>query len=119
MSTVEAEYMALSAAICEATHLRQKIAELQQTPEEQTLVLCDADGSITLAHKETIGHKVKHIRLRYHHVRANIHEGLVEVKFVPTSEMAADIFTKALASTLHQHEVQLLRMTDVVGQPDQ
>ena len=119
MSTVEAEYMALSAAICEATHLRQKIAELQQTPEEQTLVLCDADGSITLAHKETIGHKVKHIRLRYHHVRDDINEGLVEVKFVPTSEMAADIFTKALASTLHQHEVQLLRMTDVVGQPDQ
>jgi len=47
--------MALSTAICEATHLRQKIAELQQTPEEQTLILCDAEGSITLAHKETIG----------------------------------------------------------------
>jgi transposase InsO family protein len=119
MSTVEAEYMALSTAICEATHLRQKIAELQQTSEEQTLILCDANGSITLAHKETIGHKVKHIRLRYHHVRDDINEGLIKVEFVPGREMAADIFTKALATTLHQHAVQLLRMADVVGQPDQ
>jgi tetratricopeptide (TPR) repeat protein len=44
-----------------------------------------------LAHKETIAHKVKHIRLRYHHVREEINNGLVNVKFVPTSEQAADI----------------------------
>jgi len=32
LSTVEAEYTALSDSICELLHLRQKIAEIEQTP---------------------------------------------------------------------------------------
>jgi hypothetical protein len=110
MSTVEAEYMALSTAICEATHLRQKIAELEQTPETQTPILCDAQGAITLANKETIGHKVKHIRLRYHHIREEINQGLIDIRFVPTKDQAADILTKALGTTLHQRAIHLLKL---------
>ena len=112
MSTVEAEYMALSTAVCEATHLRQKIAELEQSSEAKITIFCDAQGAITLAHKETIGHKVKHIRLRYHHVREAIDQDLVDIKFIPTQEQAADVLTKALGSTLHKNAIQLMRMAD-------
>jgi hypothetical protein len=102
--------MALSTALCEATHLCQKLAELQQLPESKVPIHCDAQGAITLANKETIGHKVKHIRLHYHHVREEINQGLIELKFVSTEQQATDIFTKALAATLHQRAVDLLRM---------
>jgi hypothetical protein len=112
MSTVEAEYMALSTAICEATHLHQKIAELEQSPEAKITIFCDAQGAITLAHKKTIGHKVKHIRLRYHHVREAINQDLVEINFIPIQDQAADVLTKALGSTLHKNAIQLLHIAD-------
>ena len=40
--------------------------------------------------------KSKHIDLRHHFIRDMVSEGLVRIKYIPTSEMIADIFTKSL-----------------------
>ena len=47
---------------------------------------------------------VKHIEIQYDYVRELINDEIVELEYCPTSENAADIFTKALgAEQLQQH----------------
>ena len=46
----------------------------------------------------------KHIEIHYHYVRELIDNEIVELEYCPTSNNAADIFTKALgAEQLHQN----------------
>ena len=38
----------------------------------------------------------KHIEIKYHFVRDKVAEGIVEIQYCPTTEMIADMLTKAL-----------------------
>ena len=42
----------------------------------------------------------------YHHVRECIEQELVELKYVPSNEMTADIMTKPLPRDTHQRHVR-------------
>ena len=39
---------------------------------------------------------MKHIDIKYHFVREKTQDGTIELKYCPTNEMVADIFTKPL-----------------------
>jgi len=41
--------------------------------------------------------KTKHIDLHYHFIHEAVEEGKIDMKYVPTSDNVADIFTKPLA----------------------
>ena len=47
--------------------------------------------------KNPVLHKrTKHIDIKFHFVREKIHDKTIELKYCPTHEMVADIFTKPL-----------------------
>ena len=52
--------------------------------------------------------KTKHIHLRYNIVRELCANGTINIKYCPTTEMVADILTKALGPTLFLHLRPLL-----------
>ena len=73
ISSTESEYVGASNAICEAIHLRQHIAEIEHTVDRPaTVIKCDNTGAITLSTADVFHRKVKHIQVRYHHIRDEI-----------------------------------------------
>lgn len=40
--------------------------------------------------------------MRYHHIRDLVEKGVIQVDYIPSSEMIADIFTKALDKSIFE-----------------
>ena len=68
MSTVEAEYMAMSHSTKEAIWLRQLMADVTCTQDGATSIMCDNLGSIWLAKNTTHHLRTKHIDVQYHFI---------------------------------------------------
>ena len=93
LSTVEAEYMALSVATQEAVWLRQIQEELVVTEGGTTLIYEYNQGAISMA-KNPVFHKhTKHVQIRYHFVREAVEQGTITLEYCHTDEMLADSFT--------------------------
>ena len=98
-SSTEAEYVALSDAIQEAKWLISMLKELRCIPDPVTPMTMyeDNQGCIAISDPMSKDHgRTKHIDIHYHFAREAIEDGLVVVKYCPTNEMSADMFTKSL-----------------------
>ena len=97
LSTVEAEYMALSVATQEAVWLRQLQEELDVTEAGPTLIYEDNQVAISMAKNPVFHKRTKHVQIRYHFVREAVEQGTITLEYCRTDNMLADSFTKALA----------------------
>jgi hypothetical protein len=100
LSSVEAEYIALTHCAREAVFLRQLLEEMGHAPDKPTLVYEDNTGAKALAKDPVKASRIRHVRLPEHFVREAVNEGLITVDYIETSRMAADIFTKPLGPEL-------------------
>ena len=96
LSTVEAEYMALSQATQEAVWLRRLLEELGKESKSLTTIMEDYQGAISTALNPDFHRMTKHIHIRYHYVRESIADNIIDVIYCPSSEMTADALTKPL-----------------------
>ena len=96
LSTCEAEYVALASATREAVWLRRLLRELG-TNQESVIIHKDNQGAIALASNAVVNQRSKHIDVRYHFVRDCVLAGEVQLNYLPTNDMVADLFTKPLA----------------------
>ena len=93
MSSTEAEYVALGAAVQEALWLKQIIQEVEG--DTQTVkIYCDNKSTINLSEQEVLQQRTKHIDIRYKFVKHYVSENSIKLQFVGTNENIADIFTK-------------------------
>ncbi|GJX95316.1 hypothetical protein Tco_0351114 [Tanacetum coccineum] len=95
MSTVEAEYVSLSAC-CEqviwmCTQLLDYGYKYNQIP-----MYCDSKSAIAISCNPVQHSKTKHIDIQYHFIKEHVERGTVEIYFVGTEYQLADLFTKAL-----------------------
>lgn len=96
LSTMEAEYMSLATATQEAMWLRHLETELHQDMgDSPTVIYCDNQSAIKFAGTESYCARSKHIDIRYHFLREKIAYKQIEVKYVGTESMVADILTKS------------------------
>jgi hypothetical protein len=105
LSTMEAEYIAVSQAMRDLLPLRGLMdvlakglnIERSQLTKVST-VWEDNNGALALANKEApmMTPRSKHIAIKYHWFRDKIRPGEIEVKRIATDEQAADVFTKGL-----------------------
>jgi hypothetical protein len=96
-SSCEAEYVALDSAASEAIWISGLMSELGYP---QTAILNgDNRGSIDLAHNPEHHNRTKHIDVRYHWIREKVANKEVELRWVDTNHMIADILTKPLTAT--------------------
>jgi hypothetical protein len=100
LSSMEAEYIALTAAIKEAKWL-VKLEEELMLKTKKMVIFEDNQSTIKTAKNEIHTERSKHIDVRYHFVREQIQIGAIEVRYCPTGEMTADLMTKALGATKH------------------
>ena len=57
----------------------------------------DNQGAIGLSENPKLNSRTKHIDIKFHYVRQAVDEKVVKVKYCPTNDMVADIFTKSLS----------------------
>jgi hypothetical protein len=103
LSTVEAEYIALSQSLRDVIPLLDLIKEMEKffgLPSEKPEVKCklfeDNNGALELARAPKYRPRTKHIAIKYHHFREHVKKGLVSINAIDTKEQIADIFTKGL-----------------------
>lgn len=94
LSTCEAEYMALSAAVQEAMwwHGLMKQLGLNQVIE----IYCDNQSTICIAKNGGYTPRTKHIDIRHHFIRDALDLNTVRLNYVSTDQQIADGLTKSL-----------------------
>ncbi len=95
-STSEAEYRAAGQASTIVSAHRNFLAEIGMTQVEPTTIWEDNQSCIAMTKSVICSSKARHIKLDHHYIRQQVKDKEVELKFCPTSEMIADILTKAL-----------------------
>lgn len=94
LSSVEAEYISLCAAAREAKWTRQLLFELGFPQDSATTIFEDNKGCISISGNDRTDTRSKHIDVKYHFVRQMIKLNQIQVEYLPTEEMVADMFTK-------------------------
>jgi len=100
LSSTKAEYVAMTQASKEVIWLCHLFAEmlfLFPTFDTLTLLYGDNQGMIQLAQNAMYHVRTKHIDVQHHFICQAIALGHIELDYVETNSMVADIFTKALA----------------------
>lgn len=107
LSSTEAEYVALSEASREAVYLGNLMYEL--TGQKCVIKLkCDNQSALKLATSHQSHTRSKHIDVRFHYVRDAVENKLINIEYISTQEMPADLLTKGLMSTKHYKFMHML-----------
>ena len=110
LSTVEAEYIALSTAMRDLIPFIDQMNELSIVFGDKchnvvlhSTLFEDNNGALELATKPRYRPRTKHIAIKYHHFRERVQNGTVQVKPINTKDQIADQFTKGLMVGNFQH----------------
>ena len=110
LSSTEAEYIALCEAVREVKFVFQLMETFGIVAERPIKIHVDNIGSIFMSKNRSSGDRTKHIDIKYHFIREQIENGLVEVVFVRSEENLADVFTKNLnGESFRFHQSKLLK----------
>jgi hypothetical protein len=105
LSTTEAEYVCLSDAARVATWLCNLYVEIGFPQEEPTLIYGDNLGALAITENPCYHKRTKHFDIKHHYIREQINNKIITTQYLPTTQMTADIFTKALPR--HPHELHM------------
>ena len=109
LSSCEAEYQGLAAAVQEATFLRSLMCDLGYEQTAPTLIGEDNQSCIKLATNPVMHKRSKHIDTKYHFIRDKIEEQSVELVYTPSDQLAADLLTKSLPQIkVEQHRKNMM-----------
>ena len=109
LSSTEAEYYAMAHAFKEALWLCSFLSLLKLPVPRPFPILSDNQATCSLSNSLAISARSKHIDIRHHFLREHVQSGSFSTTWIPTTDMPADIFTKALPSILFS------RHRDVLG----
>jgi hypothetical protein len=98
-SSTESEYIALANAANESTWLRSLLSTISPT-DGPTVIFCDNQSSITLAHNPHHHARTKHIDVRHHVIRDQVASMVLQLEHVPSSDNLADVLTKPLSASV-------------------
>ncbi|GJR07748.1 retrovirus-related pol polyprotein from transposon TNT 1-94, partial [Tanacetum coccineum] len=95
LSTVEAEYVSLSACCAQVLWIQTQLTDygfhFNKIP-----IYCNSKSAIAISCNPVQHSRTKHINVRYHFIKEHVEKATIELYFVKTNYQLADIFTKAL-----------------------
>ncbi|GKD94046.1 copia protein [Tanacetum coccineum] len=77
--------------------LTMRAAKIPENVRLEIPLYCDNESAIALCCNNVQHSRSKHIEIRYHFIKEQVENGVVELYFVRTQYQLADIFTKPLA----------------------
>ena len=96
LSSTEAEYYAMTHAFKEALWIRSFLEFLNFPIPRPFPILSDNQAACALSLSPAVSARSKHIDIRHHFIRSHVQDGSFSTTWIPTGDMPADIFTKAL-----------------------
>lgn len=119
-SSAEAEYRALATTAAELTWLQYLLHDLKIPLENCPLIFCDNQSAIHMSHNPVFHARTKHIAIDYHFIREKVTAGDLRLRYLPTAQQIADVFTKPLpkdsfSSFRHKLGVHSLSLPSLKG----
>ena len=120
-SSTEAEYIAAAFVAKEIIWLRTLLLDLEQQcvdPTERrnppaTLLYGDNTGSNSIARNPEHHQRTKHIDVVYHFILERVETKEINVKYISTADMTADILTKSLPYEKHCRHSEQMGLIDI------
>ncbi|GJX22521.1 ribonuclease H-like domain-containing protein [Tanacetum coccineum] len=109
ISSTEAEYIALSGCCAQILWMRSQLTDYGFKFNKIPLYY-DNKSAIALCCNNVQYSRSKHIDVRYHFIKEQVENGVVELYFVRTEYQLADIFTKALPRKRFNFLIEKLEM---------
>ncbi|GJT76688.1 retrovirus-related pol polyprotein from transposon TNT 1-94 [Tanacetum coccineum] len=109
MSSAEAEYMALFVSCAQVIWMRTQLKDYGFNYNKIPLY-CDSQSAIAISCNPVQHSCTKHIHTRYHFIKEQVENGIIELYFVRTEYQLANMFTKALPEDRFQHLVRQIGM---------
>nr|GEW89126.1 retrovirus-related Pol polyprotein from transposon TNT 1-94 [Tanacetum cinerariifolium] len=106
---VEAEYMALSVSRAQVMWMRTQLQDYGFNYNKIPLY-CDSQSAIAISCNPVQHSRTKHIYTRYHFIKEQVKNGIIELYFVRTEYQLADMFTKALPDDRFKYLVRRIGM---------
>lgn len=105
--------MALADSTKEAIHLRRFLGEILGEKQPTTRIYNDNQGAGLLSKNPIFQNRTKHVDIRHHFVRECVEKGEVEIQYISTEDMPADVLTKALSFPKHAKCIEKLGVSDI------
>ncbi|GJV96112.1 retrovirus-related pol polyprotein from transposon TNT 1-94 [Tanacetum coccineum] len=109
MSSAEAKYMALFACCAQVMWIRTQLKDYGFNYNKIPLY-CDSQSAIAILCNPVQHSRTKHIHTRYHFIKEQVENGIIELYFVRTEYQLYDMFTKALAEDRFQYLIRRIGM---------
>nr|GEV84336.1 copia protein [Tanacetum cinerariifolium] len=107
LSTVEAEYVSLSACCAQVLWMRTQLTDYGFS-FNKIPIYCDSKSAIAITCNRVQHSRTKHIAVRYHFLKEHVEKGTIDLYFVKTDYQLADLFTKALLADRFNYLVRRL-----------
>nr|GEW56014.1 hypothetical protein [Tanacetum cinerariifolium] len=108
-SKLEAEYVALSARCAQVMWMRTQLQDYGLHYNKIPLY-CDSQSAIAISCNPVQHSRTKHIHTRYHFIKEQVENNIIELYFVRTEYQLADMFTKALPEDRFKYLVRQIGM---------
>ena len=116
LSTMEAEYIALSQSMRELLPIRALVREMSLALKftkifelrTHSKIFEDNNGALILASSPRMTPRSKHIAVKYHFFRSYVADGSIKIYKINTEDQKADIFTKGLVRVIFERVRKLL-----------
>ncbi|GJY96665.1 gag-pol polyprotein [Tanacetum coccineum] len=109
MSLAEAEYVSLSASCAKVMWMRTRLKDYGFNYNKIPLY-CDSQSTIAISCNPVQHSQTKHIHTRYHFIKQQVENGIIELYFFRTEYQLADMFTKALPEDRFKYLVRRIGM---------
>jgi hypothetical protein len=111
-SSEDAELCAMALMTTEVTWLGWLLEDFVVSICIPTPLLSDSTGTISIARDPVKHEPTKHIGADAHYTRAQVRDGVVSLRYVPSELQLADFFTKAQTQAQHRFYLSKLNILD-------
>ncbi|GKC92924.1 hypothetical protein Tco_1158366 [Tanacetum coccineum] len=112
ISTIKAQYISMSDCCVQIVWMRSQLTDYRF--DYNKIPLCPDSKSVIALSCNTVQYsRMKHIAVRYHFIKEQVENEVVELYFVKTDYQLADIFTTALARERFKFRINRLGMQSI------
>ena len=109
-----AEYYAAGEAAKTLVFYRRLASSLGWRPPQPTRLFVDSKTTVSLTQSPSVSSKMRHVEQRHHYIRHLHGRSVIQLVYVPASQMRANILTKVLPRGLFLTErAMLLNSPDI------